>query len=89
MLSILVALVVGGLAGWLASIIVNRNEQMGIFWNIVVGIVGAFLANLLLAPLFGVEASLTNVTLATFLMDVLGAVVLLVIVNLFTRRSVR
>lgn len=88
-MSILIALVIGGLAGWIASMIVNRNEQMGIVLNIVVGIAGAFLANLLLAPLLGLEASLTTLSLSTFLMNILGAVALLVIVNLFTRKSIR
>lgn len=88
-MSILIALVIGGLAGWIASMIVNRNEQMGIVLNIVVGIAGAFLANLLLAPLLGLEASLTTLSLSTFIMNILGAVVLLVIVNLFTRKSIR
>jgi uncharacterized membrane protein YeaQ/YmgE (transglycosylase-associated protein family) len=88
-MSILIALVIGGLAGWIASMIVNRNEQMGIVLNIVVGIAGAFLANLLLEPLLGLEASLTTLSLSTFLMNILGAVALLVIVNLFTRKSIR
>lgn len=85
----LLTLLLGGLAGWLASIILNRNEGMGIVLNVVVGVVGAFLANLLLAPLFGVEARLDEISLSGFLMSVLGAVVLLAIVNLFTRRSIR
>ena len=85
----LITLLLGGLAGYLASIILNRNESMGVVLNIVVGVVGAFLANLLLAPLFGVEARLDTFSLSGFLMSVVGAVVLLAIVNLFTRRSVR
>ena len=89
MLSILVTLVIGGIAGWLASIIVHRNEHMGIIWNIVVGIVGALLANWLLAPVFGIPADLNNPSFASFGMAVLGSVVLLVLVNLVTRRSVR
>jgi len=89
MISILVTLIIGGLAGWVASLIVNRNEQMGIVWNVVVGIVGALLANWLLAPIFGVPADLNNPSIGSFLMAVLGSVVLLVIVNLITRRSLR
>lgn len=88
-MGLLLTLILGGLAGWIASLILNRNEGMGIFLNIVVGIVGAFLANLLLAPLFGTEATLDELSLSGFLMSVLGAVVLLAIVNLFTRRSIR
>lgn len=89
MISILVTLILGGLAGWLASILVNRNDQMGIFWNIVVGVIGAVLANLFLAPLFGIEADLSTFSLSSFLMAVLGASVLLFTVNLITRKRVR
>lgn len=88
-MGILIILVLGGLAGWLASIAMNRDAEQGILLNIVVGIIGAFLANLLLAPLFGLEASLSTLTLEGFFMSVLGAVVLLAIVNLFTRKSIR
>lgn len=88
-MGLLLTLVLGGLAGWIASIVMNRDAQQGVLLNIIVGIVGAFLANLLLAPLFGVEATLSSVTLAGFLMSVAGAIVLLAIVNLFTRRSIR
>lgn len=89
MITLLVTLVLGGLAGWLASIIVNRNEQIGIFWNIIVGIIGAALANFILAPLVGVEASVSSFSLCSFIMAVLGASLLLVIVNLITRKRVR
>lgn len=88
-MGILITLLLGGLAGWLASLVMNRDANQGVLLNIVVGVVGAFLANLILAPLLGVEAVLDQVTLAGFLMAVLGAVVLLAIVNLFTRRSIR
>jgi len=88
-MGILLTLVLGGLAGWIASMLMNRDAEQGVLLNVVVGIVGAFLANLLLAPLFGVEAVLDQITLAGFLMSVAGAVVLLAIVNLFTRRSIR
>lgn len=88
-MGILLILILGGLAGWLASIAMNRDAQQGILLNIVVGVVGAFLANVLLAPLFGLEATLSSLSLEGFFMSVLGAVVLLAIVNLFTRRSIR
>lgn len=88
-MGILLTIILGGIAGWIASKIMNRDAEQGVILNIVVGIVGAFLANVLLAPLFGVAATLSEVSLAGFLMSVLGAVVLLAIVNLFTRRSLR
>lgn len=88
-MGLILTLILGGLAGWLASMIMNRDSEQGVLLNIVVGIVGAFLANLLLAPLLGVGAELGALSLSGFLMSVLGAVVLLAIVNLFTRNSVR
>jgi uncharacterized membrane protein YeaQ/YmgE (transglycosylase-associated protein family) len=88
-MGLLLTLLLGGLAGWLASLVMNRDAEQGVLLNIVVGVVGAFLANLLLAPLLGVEATLDQVTFWGFVMAVLGAVVLLAIVNLFTRRRIR
>lgn len=88
-MSIILTLILGGLAGWIASMILNRDGDLGVFWNIIVGIVGAALANWLLAPLFGVPATLDQLSLGGFLMSVLGATVLLAIVNLITRKRIR
>jgi uncharacterized membrane protein YeaQ/YmgE (transglycosylase-associated protein family) len=52
-MNIIIMLIVGGLIGWIASMIMRTNAQQGVILNIVVGIVGALLAGLLLAPLFG------------------------------------
>ena len=89
MVTLLTIIVLGGLAGWIASLIMKTDGQMGVLANVVVGIVGAFLANLLLAPLFGVEAVLDRLTVEGFLLAVLGAVVLLALVNLFTHKRLR
>jgi uncharacterized membrane protein YeaQ/YmgE (transglycosylase-associated protein family) len=88
-MGLLLTLLLGGLAGWLASKLMNRDAEQGVILNIVVGIVGAFLANLLLAPLFGVTARLDEVSLSGFVLSVAGAVILLALVNLATRRSLR
>lgn len=88
-MGLLLTLILGGLAGWLASLLMNRDAEQGVLLNIIVGVVGAFLANWLLAPLFGVSAVLDQITVWGFLMSVLGAVVLLAIVNLFTRKRLR
>lgn len=88
-MSLIIAIILGGLAGWIASILVNRNDQMGLIWNIVIGIIGAGLANLVAAPLIGVEASVTEFSLSSFLMSVLGASLLLIVVNLITRKRIR
>lgn len=88
-MGILLTIVLGGLAGWIASLLMNRDAEQGVLLNIVVGIVGALLANWLLTPVLGVSAVLDQVTVWGFLMSVLGAVVLLAIVNLVTRRRLR
>jgi uncharacterized membrane protein YeaQ/YmgE (transglycosylase-associated protein family) len=90
MINLILILIVGGLIGWIASIVMRTNGQQGILLNIVVGIVGALLAGFLLAPLFG-TGTLTqgDFSLPALLVSLLGAVVLLAIVNLFRRGAVR
>lgn len=88
-MGILVWLIVGGVVGWLASIIMRTDAQQGILLNVVVGIVGALLAGFIVSPMVGVGTINEGVTLATFLVSLLGAVILLAIVNLFRRGSVR
>jgi uncharacterized membrane protein YeaQ/YmgE (transglycosylase-associated protein family) len=79
-------IVVGGILGWLASIVMRTDAQQGILLNIVVGIVGALLGGFLLAPLIG-GASITtgNYDIKSLLVSFLGAVILLAIVNMFRR----
>ena len=77
-------IIIGGLAGWVASKIMNTDAQQGIILNIVVGIVGAVIAGLL----FGVNMN-AGVTVESFLYALLGAVILLAIVNLVRRGTVR
>jgi len=85
----IIAIIVGGVAGWLASIMMRRDASMGIFWNIIVGIIGALLGNALLAPLLGFGGSIRTFDLGAFVIAILGAVVLLGIVNLVQRGRVR
>lgn len=79
-------LVIGGVIGWLASIIMRTDAQQGVFLNIVVGIVGAFIGGLIFS---GGSINNTPLTLTSFLVSLLGAVVLLGIVNLVRRGSLR
>jgi uncharacterized membrane protein YeaQ/YmgE (transglycosylase-associated protein family) len=80
-------LIVGGLLGWVASMIMGTNDRQGIFLNIVVGIIGAFIGGLLLAPLFGTGTiNAGDFSLGSLLVSLVGAVVLLAIVNFFRRR---
>ena len=88
-MGILVWLIVGGVVGWLASIIMRTDAQQGMLLNVVVGIVGALLAGFIISPMIGVGTINEGISLATFLVSLLGAVILLAIVNLFRRGSVR
>lgn len=81
---ILGALIIGGLAGWVASMIMKTDGSMGILMNIIVGIVGAILGNLLL-PVFGVDGT-TGFTPWSFVVALLGAMLLLFIVKMFNGR---
>ena len=83
--SIIIWLVVGGVVGWLASLVMRTDAQQGIILNIVVGIVGAFLAGLIL----GGGSINEGITIESFLYSLLGAIILLAIVNLVRRGSVR
>jgi uncharacterized membrane protein YeaQ/YmgE (transglycosylase-associated protein family) len=90
MINFIVWIIVGGLIGWLASIVMRTDAQQGLLLNIVVGIVGAFLAGLVLTPLFGVGSiNQGDFSLPSLLISLLGAIILLAIVNLFRRGTVR
>lgn len=84
-MGIILWLIIGGVIGWLASIIMRTDAQQGIFLNIIVGIVGAFLGGVIFAG-----GSINQaITLTSFLVSLVGAVILLAIVNLVRRGSVR
>ncbi len=90
MLGLILALIIGGIIGWLASIVMRTNAQQGLLLNIVVGIVGSLLGSFLLGGFFGAEGNiLNNWGVGTLLAAFIGALLLLAIVNLFTRRAVR
>lgn len=84
-MNFLIMLIVGGIAGWLASMLMRTDGQQGIILNVVVGIIGGFLGGILL-PMVGLNFAGTVGYLITAL---IGAVVLLAIVNLFRRGRVR
>jgi uncharacterized membrane protein YeaQ/YmgE (transglycosylase-associated protein family) len=89
-MNIIIWLVVGGILGWLASLVMKTDGQQGIFLNVVVGIVGALIAGFLIAPLFGTGTINSNdFSISGLLVSFLGAAVLLAIVNLFRRGSAR
>lgn len=76
-------IVFGGLAGWIASIIVGKNTQMGLLGNVAVGVIGAFIGGLLLPN------DADQFDIGSFVAAVIGAVLLLVVVNLITGRRNR
>jgi len=85
----IIALIVGGIAGWLASLVMNRDASMGIFWNIVVGCVGSLIGNAVAGPLLGISGSVQEFSLTGLVIAFVGAVVLLGIVNLVQRKNIR
>ncbi|MCI4590608.1 GlsB/YeaQ/YmgE family stress response membrane protein [Sphingobium sp. BYY-5] len=84
-MGIILWLIVGGIIGWLASMIMRTDAQQGILLNIVVGIVGAFIGGLI----FSGGSIGSGLTLYSFLVSLVGAIVLLAIVNLVRRGSIR
>jgi uncharacterized membrane protein YeaQ/YmgE (transglycosylase-associated protein family) len=89
-MNFIIWLIVGGIIGWIASMIMRTNAQQGIVLNVVVGIIGALLAGWLITPLIGGSTiNQGNFSLGGLLISLLGAIVLLAIVNLFRRGSAR
>ena len=89
-MGLIILIVVGGILGWLASLLMRTDGQQGIFLNVVVGIVGALLAGFLLNPLIGGGNIMSgDLSVSSLLVSFLGAVVLLAIVNMVRRGSVR
>ena len=89
-MNLIIWLVVGGLIGWVASMIMRTDGQQGIVLNVVVGIVGAFLGGFLLSPLLGAgTVNSGDFSVADLAVSLLGSVILLAIVNLFRRGRAR
>ena len=90
MISFIIAIVMGGIIGWLASIVMRTDAQQGIFLNIIVGCVGSFLGRLLLGGVFG-GGHLRGDAFdwRTLVTAFIGAIILLAIVNLIRRGRVR
>jgi uncharacterized membrane protein YeaQ/YmgE (transglycosylase-associated protein family) len=84
-MGIIIWLIIGGVVGWLASLVMRTDAQQGILLNIVVGIVGAFIGGLI----FSGGSINQGVTVTSFIVSLLGAIILLAIINLFRRGSIR
>jgi uncharacterized membrane protein YeaQ/YmgE (transglycosylase-associated protein family) len=86
-MNLIVWLVVGGLLGWLASILMKTDAQQGMLLNVIVGIVGAMIGGWLISPMVGVATiNQDNFSLPGLLVSFVGAVILLAVVNMFRRR---
>lgn len=89
-MNLIIWLIVGGVLGWIASMMMRTDGQQGVILNVIVGIIGALLAGFLLSPLFG-SATINqgDFSLSGLLISLAGAVILLAIVNMFRRGRVR
>jgi uncharacterized membrane protein YeaQ/YmgE (transglycosylase-associated protein family) len=88
MLNFIVWLIVGAIIGWLASQLMGQRE--GLLLNIVVGVVGAFLAGLVLTPFLGITTiNQGNFSLPALIVSLLGAIALLAVVSVFRRGTAR
>lgn len=89
-MNLIIWLIVGGLIGWVASIVMKTNGQQGILLNVIVGIVGAFLGGWLISPLVGVATiNQDSFSLPALVVSLVGALILLAIVNLVRRGTTR
>lgn len=88
-MGIIIWLIVGGLVGWIASLVMRTDGQQGILLNVVVGIIGALIAGWLISPMVGVATINQGISIGSILVSLVGAIILLAIVNLFRRRRVR
>ena len=90
MINFIIWLIAGAIIGWVASLIMHTDGQQGTLIDMVVGVVGAFIAGLVLTPLFGISTiNESNFSLPALLVSLLGAIILLAVVNFFRRGSVR
>ena len=89
-MNIIIWLVVGGLIGWLASMVMKTNDSQGMILNVVVGVIGAAVAGWFISPLVGVGTiNQNNFSLPALIVSFIGALVLLAVVNLVRRGKAR
>ena len=90
MMGLIIWLIVGGIIGWLASMIMKTDAQQGVLLNVVVGIIGPLIGGWLIAPLLGGSTGMSGgFDIMGFVAALIGAIILLAIVNLFRRGRVR
>lgn len=90
MINFIVWLIAGAIIGWLASRIMGTDGQQGTLLDIVVGVVGAFIAGWFITPLVGIGTINQNVfSLPALVVSLVGAIILLAVVRLFRRGGLR
>lgn len=89
-MNLIIWLIIGGVIGWLASVLMKTNAQQGILLNVFVGVAGAMLAGWFISPLVGIGTiNQNNFSLPAMFVSFLGATILLAIVNFFRRGPAR
>ncbi len=89
-MNLVIWLFVGGILGWVASLIMRTDAQQGVFLNVVVGVIGAMLGGWLISPLLGVGTiNQSQFSLGALSVSLGGAVILLAVVNLIRSGSAR
>lgn len=83
--NLIIWIIVGAIAGWLASIVMRTNASQGLLTDIIVGIVGGLIGGFLLSLLPGVEADVTGINIPSILVAFIGAVVLLALLRALRR----
>lgn len=90
LINFLIWILVGGLIGWLASLLVGTSARQGVLLNIIVGVLGAFVAGLVLTPIFGVPTiNEGNFSFGSVMMSLLGSILLIAAVNILRRVALR
>jgi uncharacterized membrane protein YeaQ/YmgE (transglycosylase-associated protein family) len=84
-MNLIIYLIAGAIVGYIASRIMHTNSQEGLILDIVVGVIGAFLAGYFISPLLGVGTINDAITIPTMLVTLVGSVVLLWIVKMVRR----
>lgn len=84
--NLLIWIIVGAIAGWLASIVMKTNRSQGLLADIIVGILGGLIGGFLLNSL-GVGGAVTGINIASILVAFIGAVVLLAVLRMFSRAA--
>ena len=89
-MNIIIWLAIGGLVGWIASMVMRTDAQQGVLLNVVVGIVGAVIAGWFISPLVGVPTiNQDALSIGAIVVSLIGTIILLAVVNLFRRGAAR